>query len=149
MYCSVSCSCMTVKRCWARKALKKVQQTAIYAAQEFEALRPHKGVVLGSLDDWFVGWAKFVIVSTAQFSEESKQTECVALKTELCGAEYTACNWSPASFRTYVNSIAAAFKASGGGSFVPSGLGQFPFNRFMNGCVTRYALTRVRPLGRY
>ena len=64
-----------------------------------------------TLDDFFVAMGKMFLKPEAQFQDAEQKAKCAEKRKEIAGEELR--NWTPKSFKTMVNAVAAAYRSAG------------------------------------
>ena len=117
-----------------------VGKAACKAIATFHKLCKDKNKVYETLDDFMVGFAKWVLSVEVLADTEEQRHLIGQQRRTLCGNTYPVYNISPTTMRTYVNGLATVWNQQNTEvKVVLSSLMQFSkFNEFMRVCVTRW-----------
>ena len=89
-----------------------VKHAAIALAIEYDDTLLRHGDVRATLDEWFEGLALFCMQPKVLFKDVRKQQECWDQRVRLCGNHCKPRSHSQPSVITYINALAAIYRAS-------------------------------------
>jgi hypothetical protein len=118
-----------------KREMNKHYKTAVKAFLEYLDVCAANNVSHETLDECFVGWARWTIKTEEQFASVEAREACNAKKKEIAsGAGAKIRNMPAASFVTYANDMARVYRhvCAPLPRIIPSSEKQFPkFNLFM------------------
>jgi hypothetical protein len=122
-----------------KKPLLPRNHAAVKAFLDYFSICETHNVKFATLDDVFVGWARYAITASQIYATDEQVESCLQVRQEKAG-DAKLQSMAVLSFRTYVNSVASTFKSVAGENhiIVPSSLKQFPqYNEYMGPLLVR------------
>jgi hypothetical protein len=110
---------------------------ALNCFTEYMGVCAAHGVQHATLDDCFLGWARWCIDARVLYATPEQQLACVAARTERAGTYFRVRSMLVLSFRTYLNALVFLYKVSDrdGPPIVASSASQFPKCGHLPFCV--------------